>query len=417
MTTWRNRIVGHGEADPEQLLANPLNWRIHPKAQQDALAGVLDEVGWVQSVTVNQRTGFVVDGHLRVALALRREEKAVPVVYVDLSPEEEAEVLATLDPIGALAVADAAKLDELLQDVQSGSAAVQAMIAELAEKAGCEYGQAEESDAEPQLDRAAELQAVWQVESGDLWQIGEHRLLCGDSTNAADVERVMGGEKADCVLTDPPYGQNQPGVPGDDPADLPRLITAAVDRLPCTDAVVVAFQSPRTFPVWLDAIRAAGYKFERMLWLYKQAQEKTFPWRGWLLLSDAILISAIGKAQWQDIHPYSHDCYMVQQIKEVIDGGGKHNHGPMWHGSIKPLAVVSDLMQRTSPMGGIVYDPFLGSGTTLVACQNLGRKGRGIEIEPKYCAVTLQRMQDAFPQLEIRRLNHGGTNGEPAART
>jgi hypothetical protein len=99
--TWRNRIVGSGEEAPDQLLANPANRRIHPKAQQDALAGALDAVGWVQQVLVNRRTGFVVDGHARVALALSRGEATVPVLYVDLAPEEEALVLATLDPIGA----------------------------------------------------------------------------------------------------------------------------------------------------------------------------------------------------------------------------------------------------------------------------------------------------------------------------
>ena len=91
--------------DPEQLLANPKNWRIHPKAQQDALAGVLAEVGWVQDIIVNKRTGFVVDGHARVALAISAGER-VPVVYVDLSENEEALILATLDPLSAMAVTD-----------------------------------------------------------------------------------------------------------------------------------------------------------------------------------------------------------------------------------------------------------------------------------------------------------------------
>ncbi len=88
-TTWQNRIIGEGEEDPSQLLANPSNFRIHPKPQQDALSGVLSEVGWVQRVLVNQRTGHVIDGHLRVSLAISRNEPTVPVIYVDLSPEEE----------------------------------------------------------------------------------------------------------------------------------------------------------------------------------------------------------------------------------------------------------------------------------------------------------------------------------------
>lgn len=109
---WRNRIVGNGEEDPEQLLANPKNWRIHPKGQQKALEGILKEVGWVQQVIVNRTTGFVVDGHARVAMAISRGEM-VPVVYVELSEEEETLVLATLDPLAAMAGTDEALLGEL----------------------------------------------------------------------------------------------------------------------------------------------------------------------------------------------------------------------------------------------------------------------------------------------------------------
>lgn len=133
---WRNRIVGTGEEAPDQLLANPGNWRIHPKAQQDALSDALDDIGWIQQVVVNQRTGHLVDGHLRVSLALRNNEPTVPVLYVDLDEREEALALATLDPISAMAAADKAKLDALLHDVDTGSAALQEMLSELAEQAG-----------------------------------------------------------------------------------------------------------------------------------------------------------------------------------------------------------------------------------------------------------------------------------------
>lgn len=77
-TAWRNRIVGHGEEPPGQLLANPANWRMHPREQQEALAGTLSEVGWVTHVLVNKKTGHVVDGHLRVELAISRGEPTVP---------------------------------------------------------------------------------------------------------------------------------------------------------------------------------------------------------------------------------------------------------------------------------------------------------------------------------------------------
>ena len=129
---WRSRIVGSGTEAPDQLLANPANFRVHPKAQQEALAGVLDQVGWVQNVLVNQRTGHVVDGHLRVALAISRGEPSVPVLYVDLSEDEERLVLASLDPLAAMATTDEAKLRELLAEVSVDSEALAAMLAALA---------------------------------------------------------------------------------------------------------------------------------------------------------------------------------------------------------------------------------------------------------------------------------------------
>lgn len=133
---WRNRIVGAGEEDPEQLLANPKNWRVHPRYQQDALQAVLDEVGWVDDVKVNRQTGTVVDGHLRVTLALRNDEPSIPVKYVDLSPEEEALVLATFDPLGTFAAADPDALNGALEDVSTTSAEIADILTKIAEDAG-----------------------------------------------------------------------------------------------------------------------------------------------------------------------------------------------------------------------------------------------------------------------------------------
>lgn len=132
---WQSRIVGHGEQSPGDLRANPRNWRRHPKSQRDALAAVLDQVGWVQDIIVNQRTGLLVDGHARLELAVERGEDSVPVVYVDLAPDEEALILATLDPLSAMAEAEASALEALLHDV-SGEGAIASMLAKLAEDEG-----------------------------------------------------------------------------------------------------------------------------------------------------------------------------------------------------------------------------------------------------------------------------------------
>lgn len=195
---WRNRITGSGEEAPDQLLANPANWRIHPKAQQDALAGALDAVGWVQQVLVNRRSGFVVDGHARVALALRRGEPTVPVLYVDLDPEEEALVLATLDPIAAMAGRDDEKLRSLLADVTVDDAGLLALIGDLRgdePKAGLtDPDEVPEPPAEPY------------VKAGELYRLGDHRILCGDATDPAAVTRLLDGAAPTLLATGPPCG-------------------------------------------------------------------------------------------------------------------------------------------------------------------------------------------------------------------
>lgn len=129
---WKNRIVESGFENPEHLLANPFNARIHPKAQQDALEGVLDTVGFVDRVMVNRVTGHVVDGHLRVALAISRGQTEIPVDYVDLTEEEERLVLASHDWLAQMAVYDVEILDDLLTQVSSPDDRVQQMLDEMA---------------------------------------------------------------------------------------------------------------------------------------------------------------------------------------------------------------------------------------------------------------------------------------------
>lgn len=132
----RDRIVGHDDVLVSQLLNNPNNWRIHPKAQQEALAGVLKDIGWVQGVIVNVQTGNLVDGHLRAIIADREGVEKIPGTQVDLTKLEEAEILATYDPIGAMATTDKEKLTALMRDIDTENAAVQQLISDFAEKEG-----------------------------------------------------------------------------------------------------------------------------------------------------------------------------------------------------------------------------------------------------------------------------------------
>jgi hypothetical protein len=129
---WRNRITRHADVPPSELVAHPLNARRHGRMQADALNGVLSEVGVVQSVIVNERTGRMLDGHLRAELALARREPSVPVVYVDLDESEERLILATFDPLGAMADADRAALGDLLGGLRVSDAALATLLETLA---------------------------------------------------------------------------------------------------------------------------------------------------------------------------------------------------------------------------------------------------------------------------------------------
>ena len=109
---WKNKIIRHEEMPVSELTPNPKNWRKHPKGQAEALSGAIEEVGYLIPVTWNQRTGKILDGHLRVELARANREETIPVNVVDLSEEEEAKALLTLDPITAMAEADKDLLKE-----------------------------------------------------------------------------------------------------------------------------------------------------------------------------------------------------------------------------------------------------------------------------------------------------------------
>lgn len=124
---YKHRIVGHDVVNPQSLLANPLNYRIHSLFQQNTLHTILEEVGYVQSVIVNTTTQHIVDGHLRVHLALSHQE-SVPVTYVELTEDEEKRILATFDPISQLAQIDQQKFAELINDVKEFDASISSII-------------------------------------------------------------------------------------------------------------------------------------------------------------------------------------------------------------------------------------------------------------------------------------------------
>ena len=169
MTAWQQRIVGYEpDADPEQLLAHPLNARRHPGRQRDALRESLGKVGWVDVVKVNTVTGHVVDGHARVEEAITAGE-AVPVVYLELDEDEERFVLATLDPISAMAEYDTEVLADLLDGLDIESEGLRDHMKQIAPMAdgGPHFGPSD--DDQPRLDQR---EPVTCPDCGYTWRVG-----------------------------------------------------------------------------------------------------------------------------------------------------------------------------------------------------------------------------------------------------
>jgi len=258
-------------------------------------------------------------------------------------------------------------------------------------------------DAEPQTDRAAELNEKWQVKTGDLWQIGEHRLLCGDSTKEQDINKLMGGDKAVCMWTDPPYGVEYVGktkdaltIENDGAENLPELLSSAflvADSILEEGAPIYVAHPPGALQMVFDKCFVdVGWRFhETLVWVkdsmvmghsdYHYKHEPIiYGWKGknrfWYSGRDQVSVFEIARPKRSSEHP-----------------------------TMKPPELVEACLYNSTTTGDITFEPFAGSGTTMVACHNIKRRCYANELSPNYCAVILERMSTAFPELEIKRLN------------
>lgn len=406
MAVWNNRIVGSGSKPASQFLANPLNFRRHPQNQRAAVKGSLDELGWVQNVLENVRTGNLIDGHERVWQALQNDDANVPFIQVDLSEEEERLALAILDPISALAETDKDQLDALLREVQTDDEALQKMLAELAKESGLYPDKPKAEDPGAQIDKAEELREKWSTCSGQLWEIPSlsvpgkaHRLLCGDSTKAEDVARLMGDEKAVLFATDPPYGIDY------DSAQLHRNGSHydAIEHDELKDEKYQAWLEV-VFQAWLPhlAETAAWYLWHPML---TQGYFAAAAAAARVIISRQIIWVKpqfiFGRGEYHWMHEL---CFFGWRQGNRPPFYGEHNQTTVWalgydgnrndreHPTQKPAALFAIPMRNHARHGEICAEPFSGSGSQLIAGEQEGRLVYGMEISEKYVAVSLQRM-------------------------
>ena len=440
---WQNRIVGEGEVAAGELVAHPQNWRKHPKEQAAQLAAGLGGVGWVQRVIVNRRTGRMLDGHLRAELARRQGEATpVPVVYVDLSEDEERTVLATLDPIAGMAIADEATLAGLVRSIEDAD--LRSIAGSVAQVLNVDVdGKADAgADTEPQIDRAEELREKWGVQPGDLWQLGEHRLICGDCTDAAVVARVMGGEMANGCFTSPPYAMQRAaiygGVPVDQYVDWWEAVQANVRSSLEEDGSffinIKAHTEDKQRSLYVVDLVVAMVR----RWGWKFAEE--FCWLRVGIPGSAEMMGRF-KNQFEPIYQFSVGEYkfrprnvMHETDAAVLDtnyqpGFSQNSQGrdtpfdrrkvgpgmafpgnviraqqkeAFGHSATFPVDLPGFFIRAFSDDRDSWLEPFSGSGSTLIACENLGRRCRAVEIAPGYVAVALERFHVHTGKTPVR---------------
>ena len=235
-------------------------------------------------------------------------------------------------------------------------------------------------DAEPQIDRAEELREIWGVESGQLWQLGEHRLICGDCTEKAVVERVMGGEKADMVFTNPPYGMNL----NTDYTQMPECKIIS-NTYPEVIGDTVNFD-PRPFLELFADIK-------EQFWWGGDYYYNFLPAGGSWIVWDKRNEGSDGL-----VGNHFEVCWSKQkhrrEMKRFIWSGftARERDSERVHPTQKPVDLCVSIIEPINAQ--VIIDTYLGSGTTLIACERLNRKCRAVEISPAYVAVAIQRWVD-----------------------
>jgi DNA modification methylase len=403
---FENQVVRWDLVPADQLLANPANYREHPGYQRDALRGSLQELGFIAPVLVNLRTGRMIDGHARTEEVLSVDpHRPIPVAYVDMSEEDEAKALLIFDRITSLAGVDKEKLADLMRDVSFATPGLQKMVADFAREQKIVLGGGPETpDPGAQTEKAAELQEKWATERGQLWSIGPHWLMIGDATDVHDVTRLLGLACPSLMVTDPPYGvsydpkwrkeaKRSSGkalstgnvsmgeVANDDQCDW----TLAWELFP--GDVCYVWHGGKHAGAVAQSLEAVGFEIRNQIIWVKQG-----------------LVIGRGNYHWQHEPCYyavkkngkSHWCGdRTQSTAWFINnasGNGTKDDIDSDHGTQKPLLCMRRPIDNNSIPGDGVYDPFLGSGTTMVACEQSGRVCFGMELDPGYAAVVLERL-------------------------
>jgi DNA modification methylase len=372
------------------------NPRTHSEAQVDQIAASMVEFGWTNPILIDEDAGILA-GHGRLLAARKLGLAEVPVIrFEHLSKAQKRAYILADNQLALQAGWDDTLLTEELAWLRDESFDLDLIgfdATELERLLAIADGDTASDETE---DEVPEPPGEPVSNPSDLWVLGNHRLLCGDATVLADVERVLGGQLADMTFCDPPYNVDYANTPKDKLRGKHRpilndnlgggfeafLLDACTNILSVTKGACYICMSSSELHTLQQAFAAAGGKWSTfVIWA-----KNTF---------------TLGRADYQ--RQYEPILYGWKEGSDHYWCGAR-DQGDVWfidkpakndlHPTMKPVALVERAIRNSSKSRDIVLDPFGGSGSTLIACEKAGRSARLIELDPRYCDVMLRRFQD-----------------------
>ena len=416
--------VGKLEQVPtSDLIPYARNARTHSDAQVAQIAGSIQEFGFCNPVLIDKANGIIA-GHGRVMAANLLKLQTVPCIRLDHLTDAQKRAYILADNRIALSSGwDEAMLANELQDLHADEIDLGLTGFSVEELEGIMNLTAvtEETavDAEPRIDEADALQGLWETARGQVWRCGIHRLMCGSSTEAADVAKLLSGASPQIMVTDPPYGVNY---------DPSWRNDAGVSNSSRTGKVLNDDIADWT-PAWRLFGGAVAYVWHGGLHsatVQKSLIDAGFVARAQIIWVKPRLVLSRGHYHWQHEPCWvadkpeqleEKDCeeawYAVRKNSTAGFVGGR-KQTTVWeigfkdeaktvHGTQKPVECMARPIRNHSLSKDGVYEPFSGSGSTLIACEQLQRPCFAMELNPQYVAVALQRFKDATdkdPTLE-----------------
>jgi len=406
-----------------ELIPYENNAKQHPKDQIEKIKRSIQEFGFVSPCIIDREMNIIA-GHGRVEAAKALGMETVPCVFVEGLTEEQrkAYILADnrLTELGGwdmdLVGIELRELATAGFDIDLTGFEIDDVQIQDIEDIDLD---GEEEEPEPGLPPIAKY--------GDVWQLGDHRLMCGDSTNPADVDRLMAGRKADLLETDPPYNVDYEGAEG-------KIENDNMERSEFYQFLLAAFQNAynamrpgAVFYIWhpdsggLDfrsAAESSGLPIrQNVIWVKSSFTigRQDYQWRhepclyGWKEGAAHYFIDlrTLGTANEYDRLEEMDRDELIEAYRGLLDSISTiaHERKPsrsQLHPTMKPLSLIKKQIRNSSQEGDLVLDLFGGSGTTLVACEEMGRTCYMMEYDPHFCDVTIRRWEEQTGQKAVR---------------